>query len=226
MVLHSVSLSVHHRELQAQLLSSPPDNSSWCFRSSRECKALAPITDCIPEPGQHSCIFQRLELQLYQKMLFWVSVENALGNVTSERLCADPMDLGRCQQQEWVSLPSFLVNGVESLGVSEKQGELKYVYSEAKMRSNLSCLEGFCPSLSWVKSCCLQVTRHKRTAQGDCLWSFSSIQVMVVVPNMLFQKGTGLYLFFLGDVSLLIQEVSCVRSKPSARNNKERSVAF
>uniref|UniRef100_A0A670Y488 Colony stimulating factor 3 receptor n=1 Tax=Pseudonaja textilis TaxID=8673 RepID=A0A670Y488_PSETE len=62
------------------------------FRS-RECKALTPITDCIPEPGQHACTFQRLELQLYQKMLFWVSVENALGNVTSERLCADPMDL-------------------------------------------------------------------------------------------------------------------------------------
>ncbi|XP_032083015.1 granulocyte colony-stimulating factor receptor [Thamnophis elegans] len=71
------------------------------FRSSRECKALAPIADCIPETGQHSCIFQRLELQLYQKMLFWVSVENALGNVTSEHLCADPMDLA------WLEPPTI-----------------------------------------------------------------------------------------------------------------------
>ncbi|XP_039184860.1 granulocyte colony-stimulating factor receptor isoform X2 [Crotalus tigris] len=71
------------------------------FRSSRECKALAPIADCIPKPGQQSCTFQRLELQLYQKMLFWVSVENALGNVTSERLCADPMDLA------WLEPPTI-----------------------------------------------------------------------------------------------------------------------
>uniref|UniRef100_A0A8C5RIZ5 Colony stimulating factor 3 receptor n=1 Tax=Laticauda laticaudata TaxID=8630 RepID=A0A8C5RIZ5_LATLA len=74
---------------------------------SRECKDLTPITDCIPEPGQHSCTFQRLELQLYQKMLFWVSVENALGNVTSKRLCADPVDLGGCQQQGQVSPALF-----------------------------------------------------------------------------------------------------------------------
>ncbi|XP_070620255.1 granulocyte colony-stimulating factor receptor [Erythrolamprus reginae] len=71
------------------------------FRSSRECKALDPIADCIPEPGQHTCIFQRLELQLYQKMLFWVSVENALGNATSGSLCEDPMDLA------WLAPPTI-----------------------------------------------------------------------------------------------------------------------
>ncbi|XP_063167844.1 granulocyte colony-stimulating factor receptor isoform X2 [Candoia aspera] len=71
------------------------------FRSSRECKPLDSIPDCVPEPSQHSCTIQRLNLQLYQKMLFWVSAKNALGTVTSEPLCADPMDLA------WLEPPTI-----------------------------------------------------------------------------------------------------------------------
>ncbi|XP_025029950.1 granulocyte colony-stimulating factor receptor [Python bivittatus] len=63
------------------------------FRSSKECKPLASIPDCVPEPGQPSCTIQRSDLPLHQEMLFWVSVENALGTVTSDPLCADPMNL-------------------------------------------------------------------------------------------------------------------------------------
>ncbi|KAF7236281.1 Granulocyte colony-stimulating factor receptor [Varanus komodoensis] len=64
------------------------------FWARRECKEpLEPIPGCSPAAGQSSCTIARQHLRLYQKMLFLVSTENALGAVESARLCADPADL-------------------------------------------------------------------------------------------------------------------------------------
>ncbi|XP_077193398.1 granulocyte colony-stimulating factor receptor [Paroedura picta] len=64
------------------------------FRSQSGCAVLLdPIPDCIPEVDQNYCTIPRQNLQLYQKMAFWVEVHNGLGAALSELLCADPMDL-------------------------------------------------------------------------------------------------------------------------------------
>lgn len=49
---------------------------------------------CTPLPGQNSCTIGRENLLLYHPMIFWLSVNNTLGEVDSEPLCADPIDLG------------------------------------------------------------------------------------------------------------------------------------
>ncbi|XP_026529456.1 granulocyte colony-stimulating factor receptor [Notechis scutatus] len=136
------------------------------FRSSRECKALTPITDCIPEPGQHSCTFQRLELQLYQKMLFWVSVENALGNVTSERLCADPMDLA------WLEPP--IIQDIRPLFEESDCMEVKWEAAKDSELMEQACdlryrVEG---SLEW--SLVHNITTSSRRIQ-QCGFLFGSL---------------------------------------------------
>uniref|UniRef100_A0A8C7E684 Colony stimulating factor 3 receptor n=1 Tax=Naja naja TaxID=35670 RepID=A0A8C7E684_NAJNA len=136
------------------------------FRSSSECKALTPITDCIPEPGQHSCTFQRLELQLYHKMLFWVSVENALGNVTSKRLCADPMDLA------WLEPP--IIQDIRPLFEESDCMEVKWEAAKDSELMEQACdlryqLEG---SLEWILV--HNITTSRRRIQ-QCGFLFGSL---------------------------------------------------
>uniref|UniRef100_A0A670JXN1 Fibronectin type-III domain-containing protein n=1 Tax=Podarcis muralis TaxID=64176 RepID=A0A670JXN1_PODMU len=50
---------------------------------------------CTPLPGQNSCTIGRENLLLYHPMIFWLSVNNTLGEVDSEPLCADPIDLAK-----------------------------------------------------------------------------------------------------------------------------------
>uniref|UniRef100_A0A8D2JHI2 Fibronectin type-III domain-containing protein n=1 Tax=Varanus komodoensis TaxID=61221 RepID=A0A8D2JHI2_VARKO len=93
-------------QIQAGYPPSPPQNLTCVMNASSmnlTCQwdagrdsllpVSTPIPGCSPAAGQSSCTIARQHLRLYQKMLFLVSTENALGAVESARLCADPADL-------------------------------------------------------------------------------------------------------------------------------------
>ncbi|XP_059112097.1 granulocyte colony-stimulating factor receptor isoform X2 [Peromyscus eremicus] len=64
------------------------------FRSRADCQYQEdPILDCVPEDRQNTCSIHRKHLLLYQNMVIWVQVENALGTSESPKLCLDPMDV-------------------------------------------------------------------------------------------------------------------------------------
>ncbi|KAH0631060.1 hypothetical protein JD844_005147 [Phrynosoma platyrhinos] len=63
-------------------------------RTDKDCHVQREaIPPCVPAAGQSSCTIPRQDFQLYQYVMLWVSVENALGAVQSRPLCADPTDL-------------------------------------------------------------------------------------------------------------------------------------
>ncbi|KAJ7304462.1 hypothetical protein JRQ81_012024 [Phrynocephalus forsythii] len=63
-------------------------------QTGSECSIhLQSVPLCVPSAGQNACSVPRQRLILYQNMVFWVSVKNALGAVRSKPFCADPMDL-------------------------------------------------------------------------------------------------------------------------------------
>ncbi|XP_066494854.1 granulocyte colony-stimulating factor receptor [Tiliqua scincoides] len=64
------------------------------FISRSNCSARHdPLLVCRQPVTQNFCIIRRASLQLFQNMIFQVTVKNGLGVVQSEPLCADPMDL-------------------------------------------------------------------------------------------------------------------------------------
>ncbi|KAM6427515.1 granulocyte colony-stimulating factor receptor [Liasis olivaceus] len=149
------------------------------FRSSKECKLLASIPDCVPKPGQPSCTIQRSDLPLHQEMLFWVSVENALGTVTSDPLCADPVNLGACRQQGRSACPLFLQMGLNPEVSVRSRGSRNTACSFRSKHEKQGCLpgrlmKGFSPSRStrffpaprWEEGSSFQATQHKRTAHS------------------------------------------------------------
>nr|XP_034976586.1 granulocyte colony-stimulating factor receptor isoform X1 [Zootoca vivipara] len=79
------------------------------FRNEGVCEVPteAVPASCTPLPGQNSCTIGRENLQLYQPMIFWLSVNNALGEVDSEPLCADPIKLAKLDPPTLHSIQSI-----------------------------------------------------------------------------------------------------------------------